>query len=408
MSDTSSTPAAQAAARPPFPLARFAIILGLFTAAGPIGIDLYLPAFPAIQQSYGAETGQVQLTLVAFFVALAFGQLIYGPLADRFGRKGPLAFGFAVFLAASIGAALSTSISALIVWRFLQGIGACAGMVISRSIARDLGSGERVARLFSLTVLVLGVSPILAPSLGAALIAVFPWKATFWFMAGFATVALCVIAFALEETLSPTNRAKNLQAAFVAYGRLLVDPHFLRPVLTGAFAQAGFFTYLAGSPAVLISLHGVSPTEYSLLFGLNAIALIGASQLSAPLLRRFLPGRIVGVIMSAYLVLALTLLAITLLHLDGLIITVALLFFITACLGGSFPITAMQAIEHHPKAAGAASALMGAIQFGAGALASIVLSALANGTALPLAATIAGCAILASAVHFLPRLAERA
>ncbi|MEQ1580782.1 MAG: multidrug effflux MFS transporter [Steroidobacteraceae bacterium] len=408
MSDTSSAPVAHPVASPPFPLARFALILGLFTAAGPIGIDLYLPAFPAIQQTYAAETGQVQLTLVAFFVALAFGQLIYGPLADRFGRRGPLAFGFTVFLAASIGAALSTSISALIVWRFLQGIGACGGMVISRSIARDLGSGERVARLFSLTVLVLGVSPILAPSVGAALITVFPWKSTFWFMAGFATVALCVIAFALEETLAPANRAKDTLAAFVANGRLLVDPHFLRPVLTGAFAQAGFFTYLAGSPAVLISLHGVSPTEYSLLFGLNAIALIGASQLSAPLLRRFPPGRIVGVVMSAYLVLALMLLTITLLHLDGLIITVALLFFITACLGGSFPIVAMQAIEHHPKAAGAASALMGAIQFGAGAVASIVLSALANGTALPLAATIAGCAILASAVHFIARRGARA
>ena len=227
-------------------------------------------------------------------------------------------------------------------------------------------------------------------------------------MAGFAAVALCVIAFALEETLVPSNRAKDLLAAFVAYGRLAVDPHFLRPVLTGAFAQAGFFTYLAGSPAVLISLHGVSPTEYSLLFGLNAIALIGASQLSAPLLRRFAPGRIVGVVMSAYLVLALMLLTTTLLHLDGLIITVALLFFISACLGGSFPIVAMQAIEHHPRAAGAASALMGAIQFGAGALASIVLSAISNGSALPLAATIAGCAILANAVHFVARPTARA
>lgn len=403
MSDTSTLQTAETTARPPFPLARFALILGLFTAAGPIGIDLYLPAFPAIQQSYAADTGQVQLTLVAFFVALAFGQLLYGPLADRFGRRGPLAFGFAVFLGASIGAALSTSISTLIVWRFLQGIGACAGMVISRSIARDLGTGERVARLFALTVLVLGVSPILAPSLGAALLAVFPWSATFWFMAGFAAVALCVIAFALDETLAPTNRAKDLRAAFVAYGRLLVDPHYLRPVLTGAFAQAGFFTYLAGSPAVLISLHGVSPTQYSLLFGLNAIALIGASQLSAPLLRRIPPGRMVGVLMSTYLVLALMLLTTTLLHLDGLIITVALLFFITACLGGSFPIIAMQAIEHQAKAAGAASALMGAIQFGAGAVASIVLSAIANGSAVPLAATITGCAILANAVHFLAR-----
>jgi DHA1 family bicyclomycin/chloramphenicol resistance-like MFS transporter len=402
MSASSPAPAAADPARP-FPLAKFAIILGLFTAAGPIGIDLYLPAFPSIQQTYAAETGQVQLTLVAFFVALAFGQLLYGPLADRLGRKGPLAFGFAVFLVASIGAALSHSIVALIGWRFLQGIGACAGMVISRSIARDLGTGERVARLFSLTVLVLGVSPILAPSLGAALLSLFPWTSTFWFMAGFATVALAIIAFVLEETLAAANRATGIGAAFVVYGRLLVDGQFLRPVLTGAFAQAGFFTYLAGSPEVLISFHGVSPTVYSLLFGVNAVALIGASQFSAPMLRRFAPDHIVGSIMACYFVLAMLLLTITLLHLDGLVITVVLLFFITGCLGGSFPITAMRAIEHHPKAAGAASALMGAIQFGAGALAAIVLSRLADGTALPLAAIIAGCATLAAAVHFVGR-----
>lgn len=382
-----------------FPLARYAFILGLFIAAGPIGIDLYLPAFPAIQQATGAEPGQVQLSLVSYFAALAMGQLFYGPIADLFGRRLPLAAGFLLFLVASISAALSSSITTLVGLRFIQGLGACGGMVLATSIARDLGTGEQAARLFGLMILVLGVSPILAPSLGAALLTVFHWQSMFWFMAAYAVVALMVIVFALKETLPPAARAASLRAAFTAYGRLLRDRSYVSAVLTGAAAQAGFFTYLAGSPNVLISFHGVTPTVYSLLFGLNAIALIGASQISAPLLRVMPPGRIIGFTTSAYLLLAIALLGATMLGIGGLVLTVGLLFCITGCLGMTFPITTLQAVENHPTAAGAASALMGSIQFGAGAIASVALSSFGGSNAVPLAATITCCAIIAWSIH---------
>ena len=388
--------------RQSFPLARYALLLGLFTAAGPIGIDLCLPAFPEIQNALATGAGPVQLSLVSYFVALAVGQLAYGPLSDRYGRRGPLAIGFAIFLVASVGAALSPSIGALIGWRFVQGLGSCAGMVIARSIARDLESGARAAKLFAMMVLVLGVSPILAPSLGAGLISYSAWPITFWFMAGFAIVTLLVIALLLEETLAPAHRAADLSSAFVMYRRLLIDKSYLRAVLTGAFAQAGFFAYLAGSPQVLISLHGVSPAAYSLLFGLNALALIGSAQLTAPLLRRLAPDRVVGVATVAYLALAIALLAATSFRFDGLVATVVLLFLVTACLGTIAPITTMQAVENNPDAAGAASALMGSIQFGAGALASIMLSQIADDSARPLAAIIGGCAMLAAVTHYLP------
>lgn len=392
----------------PFSLARYALLLGLFTASGAIGVDLYLPAFPEIQRALATDAGPVQSSLVSYFVALAVGQLFYGPLSDRYGRRGPLAIGFTIFLVASIGAALSSSIGALIGWRFVQGLGSCAGMVIARSIARDLGSGARAARLFALMVLVLGVSPVLAPSLGAGLIAFSSWPITFWFMAGFAAVTLIVIALLLKETLAPANRAADLNAAFGMYRRLLVDRTYLGAVLTGAFAQAGFFAYLAGSPQILISLHGVSPAGYSLLFGLNAVALIGSAQLTAPLLRRFAPDHIVGALAFAYLVLALTLQAATLSRLDGLGVTVMLLFLIMACLGAIGPVTTMQAVDNHPDAAGAASALMGSIQFGAGALASMMLSLITDDSARPLAAIIGGCAVLAAVTHCLLRPGRRA
>ena len=216
-----------------------------------------------------------------------------------------------------------------------------------------------------------------------------------------------MIALLLEETLAPANRAADLSSAFVMYRRLLIDKSYVRAVLTGAFAQAGFFAYLAGSPQVFISLHGVSPAAYSLLFGLNAVALIGSAQLTAPLLRRLAPDPIVGVATVACLVLAIGLLAATLLRFDGLAATVVLLFLMTACLGTIGPITAMQAIENHPDAAGAASALMGSIQFGAGALASIMLTQIADDSARPLSVIIGGCATLAVVAHYLPWFRRR-
>ena len=380
--------------------ARTALLLGLFTAAGPIGIDLYLPAFPQIQDSYSADTSALQISLVSYLLALAVGQLFYGPISDRFGRRAPLAVGFALFLMASVGAALSQSIDELIKWRFAQGLGSCAGMVIASSIARDVASGATVARLFSMIVLVLGVSPILAPSLGAGLISLFTWPVTFWFMAGFAFVVLLVIVLQLEETLAPFDRSAKLGIAFKQYQRLISDQTYLRVVMSGAFSQAGFFAYIAGSPQVIISLHGISPAGYSVLFGLNALALVGSAQFTGALLRRFDPDQIIKCATSLYMMMAIILLVLTLLQLDGLPVTVILLFLITTCLGLILPITAMQAMDGYQDAAGAASGLMGAIQFGAGALASILLSQVVDDSSRPLAAVIALCAAFAIASYY--------
>jgi len=387
-------------------MTRYTLILGLLTTAGPIGTDLYLPFFPAIQRGLSASAAQLQLSLVAYFVALAVGQLIYGPVADRHGRRVPLLVGFAISLGASVGAALASSIELLIYWRFLQGLGACAGMVIARSIARDLGSGTEVARLFSMMALVLGVSPILAPSLGAALLAKFPWQAAFWFMAAIAAACLLSVCFGLRETLAPPKRSANLAGAFVVYRRLLTDRAYLRAVLTGGAALAGFFAYLAGSPDVLFGLHHVSAAQYSLLFGINSVALIGASQFLAPLLARASAERIVGAVTVAYAVVAVALLGATIAGVDSLPVTVVLFFLVNAAMGLMFPLMSIQAVEHHPDAAGAASALMGAIQFGFGALSSAGLSAISDGSALPLAATVAISALSAVAVHYLARPAR--
>lgn len=388
---------------PAFSTTRYSLILGLLSTAGPIGTDLYLPFFPAIQRGLSCSAAQLQLSLVGYFVALAVGQLIYGPVADRYGRRLPLLIGFTVSLAASVGAALAPSIELLICWRFLQGLGASSGMVIARSIARDLGSGTEVARLFSMMALVLGVSPILAPSLGAALLAKFPWQATFWCMAAIAAACLLSICFGLRETLALPKRSTNLAAAFVVYRRLLTDRAYLRAVLTGGFAIAGFFAYIAGSPDVLFGIHHLSAAQYSLVFGMNSVALIGASQFLVPLLARASLERLVSAVTAVYAMLALMLLSATLSGIDSLAVTAVLFFWMNACMGLMFPLTSIQAVEHHPDGAGAASALMGAIQFGFGALAGAGLSAISDGSALPLAATIAICALSAVATNYLAR-----
>lgn len=384
-------------------MVRYTLILGLLTTVGPIGTDLYLPAFPAIQRDLSASAAELQLSLVSYFVATAVGQLIYGPVADRYGRRLPLLIGFTIALAASVGAALASSIDMLICWRFLQALGASSGMVVARSIARDLGSGPQVARLFSMMALVLGVSPILAPSLGAALLTKFPWHSTFWCLAAISAACLLSICFALRETLALPNRSNNLAAAFVVYRRLLTNRAYLRTVLTGGCALAGFFAYIAGSPDVFFGLHHLSAGQYSLLFGLNSVALIGASQLLVPLMARASLERLVSAVTAVYAMLALALLGATLTGVDSLAVTTMLFFLMNACMGLMFPLISIQAVEHHPDAAGAASALMGATQFAFGALASAGMSAMSDGSGLPLATTIATCALLAAATNYLAR-----
>ncbi|MGM9426199.1 multidrug effflux MFS transporter [Hydrogenophaga sp. MI9] len=364
---------------------KMALVLGLLSAIGPFAIDMYLPALPDIGRSLGAEVGPVQLTLTAFFLSIGLGQLLYGPVSDMVGRKPPLYAGLVLFALASIGCALATDIHTLVALRFLQGLGAAAGMAIPRAIVRDLHTGAEAARLMSLLMLVFSVSPILAPLAGSGVIALTGWRGVFWAVALAAVAGLLLVRGALVETRSEAERVdSSLGSALRGYGLLLRDAHFLGLVFIGAFAMAGFFVYLAGSPFVLINHYGLTPTQYSLAFGVNAAAFIGAAQLTGPLGRRF---GLAALAKGAVTVSGLVLLALLLYYLSGgdsLVVLIALNFVATAFMGLVIPTVSVLALEEHGAIAGTASALMGTLQMLCGSAAMGVVGLFANGLPLPM------------------------
>ncbi|MDQ7744613.1 multidrug effflux MFS transporter [Hydrogenophaga pseudoflava] len=378
---------------------KMALVLGLLSAIGPFAIDMYLPALPDIGRSLGAEVGAVQLTLTAFFLSIGLGQLLYGPVSDMVGRKPPLYAGLALFTLASIGCALATDIHTLVALRFLQGLGAAAGMAIPRAIVRDLHTGAEAARLMSLLMLVFSVSPILAPLAGSGVIALTGWRGVFWVVALAAVAGMLLVRGALAETRSEAERVdSSLGSALRAYGVLLRDRHYLGLVLIGAFAMAGFFVYLAGSPFVLINHYGLSPTQYSLAFGLNAAAFIGSAQFTGPLGRRFgLAPLAKGAVTACGVVMA-TLLAYYLGGGDRLLVLVSLYFVASAFMGLVIPTVSVLALEAHGAIAGTASALMGTLQMLCGAVAMGVVGLFANGQPLPMVAGMASGALTALAL----------
>lgn len=387
-----------------------AFILGTLIALGAFGIDTYLPAFPAIAKSLGVTEGQVQLSLVSYFIAMAAGQMIYGPLSDRIGRRLPLQIGLTLFTVASAGAAMTSSIEALVALRFIQGLGACAGMVLSRAIVRDLKSGEEAARLFALMLLVLGVSPIVAPLLGSALLSFMPWQALFWFQAGLGVLAIAMTARFLGETHPPEKReTAKLGPLLRTYGLLLRDRRFILPVLVGGFSQSVMFAYLATSPFLYMTLYKVHPSWYSILFAINAIGLIGTAQGNIYLIRRFGTTKLVQFATTIQTASAGVLLTSVLLGFDSLLLTGICLFLCLGVQGLIGPTTGMLSLEPYPEMAGAASAVSGTLQFALGALSGSLVSVLFNGTAAPFAVVITGCALIGvvlSRIVLQPKLAE--
>ena len=380
------------------------LILGALNAVGALGIDTYLPAFPAIAKAFRVDDGKVQLSLAVYFIAAAVGQTVYGPLSDRYGRRLPLIAGLALFTLSSIGAALSTSIEMLIVMRFLMGFGACSAWVVTRAVVRDLSHGEGAARLFALMMLVLGVSPILAPQLGSVIIAHAPWPVLFWTLALFSVVLLVAVALVLPETHDPLRRSSGgIAPIFRTYGRLIRDRAFLVPTLVGGLSQSVLFAYLAASPFLYMKHHGVSPEAYGGLFALNAVGLIGLAQVNAPLLRRFGAGKLSRFATAVQTAGALTLAGLIFAGVDGLVPTVLCLVIAVGMQGLIGPTTMMLALEPHPEAAGSASALSGTVGFAFGALTGSLLGAF-GGTERPFGFLIAICAFAALvASQFLPR-----
>ena len=374
---------------------RLALILGLLSAIGPFAIDMYLPALPDIGRSLNAPVGAVQWSLTTFFLSLGFGQLLYGPVSDMVGRKLPLYGGMALFLVASVGCALASSIETLLAWRLLQGLGAAAGMAIPRAVVRDLYTGSDAARLMSLLMLVFSVSPILAPLAGSGVIAVAGWRGVFWSVALAAVVGLVLVATKLQETRPAAQRVESsLRSALCGYGVLLRDRHYLGLVLIGGCAMGGFFVYLSSSPFVLIDHYGLTPMQYSLAFSVNSVAFIGAAQFNGMLGERYGLVRLVKGAVSAACGVMLLLLGYYLAGGDRLAVLIVLYFIASAFMGMVIPTTSVLALEEHGAIAGTASALLGTLQMLSGAVAMGVMGFFGSGKPLPMVAGMAAGSLL--------------
>lgn len=371
------------------------VLMGALTAIGPLSIDMYLPAFPAIAHEFSA-TGHVELTLAAFFVGVALGQLFYGPISDSFGRKPPLFVGLGLFTIASIAAALATSVESLIAWRFLQGLGGCAGMVIARAVVRDRCEPKEVARVFSLLILVMGLAPILAPMLGSFMLAYSGWRTLFVTLAIFGTLLVFFIGVFLQESLNKSTAPPlRLGHSLRAYASLLMHRSFMVYTLCGGFAFAGMFAYIAGSPFVMMQLHGLNPQQYGWMFGANALGLIAVSQLNMYLLRHFSMMSLLRTGLFSVAVSGLFLATITLLKMDSFPLLLASFFVFLCSLGLILPNAGAAVLADQGKQAGTASALMGALQFTLATLSGAAMSLWHDGSSLPLGVIMSGCGVVA-------------
>jgi MFS transporter, DHA1 family, multidrug resistance protein len=378
---------------------QLAIVLGLITAVGPFAIDMYLPALPSIGASLQATPAAVQMSLTVFFIMLGICQLVYGPLSDMFGRKAPIYAGLAIFIIGSIGCAFAPNINVLIGFRVLQSLGACAGMVVPRAVVRDLYTGHDATRLMSLLMLVVSVSPILAPLTGSLIIAAFGWRGIFLALTMAGAIAFLLAAAQLRETREIDDRANSSWASvFAGYGKLLTDADFLGLTLVGAFGVSSFFIYLASGSFVIVSHYGLTPTMFSLCFALNAASFFGFSQLTARMTAKYGLTRVIRVAVSG-LAIAMSIVAILFLAgVDSLALMMIFLFIGYGFLGLVLPTTAVLSLENHGAIAGTASALMGALQFVVGAAVMAVSGIFVNGAPKPMVIGIAISALIAFAI----------
>jgi len=376
-------------------IAHLALLLGLITAIGPFAIDSYLPALPTLGASLHASPAAVQMSLTVFFIVIGVCQLFYGPISDVFGRKPPIYAGLVIFAVGSIGCALAPTIEVLIAFRAMQAFGACAGMVVPRAIVRDLYTGHEAARLMSLLMLVMSVSPILAPLAGSLVISLWSWREVFAVLAVVAVLCLAMTVVQLPETHPAERRlGKTLGGAFNSYGGLLRDPVFMGLSLVCGFGLATFFVFIGSAPFVYIEHFGLTPTQFSLAFALNAASFFAMSQLTARLSARFglaplIRGSVIGVAV------VMSLLAITTLWSGNLALMMSLLFIGFGFLGLLLPAAGVLSMEDHGAVAGSASALLGAIQMITGAVCMSLVGVFADHTPAPMLVGIALCAVAA-------------
>lgn len=378
------------------------LILGALTTISPLAIDLYLAAFPRIAAELNSSVNKVALSLSSYFIGMAAGQLFYGPVLDRFGRKRPLYFGLTLFALSSLGCLYSHSVEALIAFRFLQALGGCVAGVGATAMVRDFFPVAEGAKVFSLLMLVLSVSPLLAPTLGGFLSVQFGWHSVFVFLLAAALVMLAVTYFFLPEGHEPDPGISLRPLPILReYFRILVEPHFSTYALSGALSFAGLFVYVAGSPIIFMEIFRVSPELYGGIFAMLSVGFIGAGQVNILLSRRFTARQIYARALLAQVGLGGLFLLLGLLGLLTLPLTVALLFSYLSTLGFLYPNAAALALAPFSRNAGSASALLGFLQIGAGAVASTGIGLFEGASLLPVISLYALTPVLSSVAYLL-------
>ncbi|MDT5338141.1 MAG: transporter, family, multidrug resistance protein [Mycobacterium sp.] len=374
---------------------RMIVVLGLLVALGPLTIDMYLPSLPRIAEDYSVTSSVVQLTLTGTLAGLALGQLVIGPLSDSLGRRRPLMAGIVLHMLASVLCLFAPNIVVLGIARGLQGVGAAAAMVVAIAIVGDLFSNARAATVMSRLMLVLGVAPVVAPSLGAAVLLRFSWHWVFAVLVVLAGLLLLLAALALPETLPVSHRRPlRVRGILSTYGELLRDRRFVILVLVAALGMSGLFAYIAGASFVLQGRHGLDQQAFALVFGAGAVALIGATQFNVVLLRRFAPQTITVWALAASAAAGVVFVGLAAAGLVGIYAFVLPVWAILAAMGFVIPNAPAVALTRHPDAAGTAAALLGAGQFGLGAAVAPLVGVLGNDE-LALAAVMTAGSVIA-------------
>jgi DHA1 family bicyclomycin/chloramphenicol resistance-like MFS transporter len=378
----------------------YVLVLGALTALGPFTIDLYLPAFPTLQEEFGVSAAAIQLTLTGTMIGFGFGQLIVGPWSDKVGRRLPLMLAAGFHILASVGAALSQDILWLGVFRVLQGFGAAAGAVVALAMVRDLFGGKPLVRMLSRLALISGLAPVLAPVIGSQLLLVMNWRGIFWVLAGYGTVVILAVAFWIVETRPAAERdSAGHNTLAQRYRAVLGDRIFIGVAIIGAMTFTGLFSYLSASSFLFQEVYGFSAQQYGILFAVNSLGIVTGVQLSSRLMHRFNVGP-QWIVSVSTVVLAITAAAIVLLDLAGAGLwgtLVPLWFFIAAC-GFTLPSVQVIALSSHGQEAGTAASLLGAANFGVAGLISPIVGVLGVGNAIPMGAVMGTTALVSIVV----------
>ena len=380
------------------------LILGSLTALAPFSIDMYLPGFPDIAKSLHTSTENVALSLSSFFIGISAGQLLYGPLLDKFGRRPPLFAGLLVYIIASVGCYFSTSIEMLIAMRFIQAVGGCAAMVASMTMVRDIFPIEDNAKVFALLILVLGASPMIAPTVGGYVTQAFGWQLIFIILAVIAVLIALAVFFFLPESYQP-DPTYSLKPKHILNGfsTVIKTPQFYTYAISGGIAFSGLFAYVSSSPLVFMEVFKVSSKAYGWIFAILSVGFVGASQVNSRLIKKYKSAQIVNFALIAMVILSAIYVIGSMQNVLGLVGTIVMIFLVLCCVGICSPNTSALALSPFEKNAGIASSLLGAFQMCMGSIVSIGISLLKSQSSIPMAGIMLGASSIALVVMLIGR-----